>query len=110
MLIVNDLKHMKHAAAPRYGLVNNKPCLERLEPPPGSGGVSQAAATPRYILAVTQAGQCWTHEEGKVGTSTVQYSTVQYSTVQYSTQGGQCWTHEEGKVGTRTLLTLMNMA
>ena len=57
--------------APRYGLVNNKPCLERLEPPPGSGGVSQAAATPRYILAVTQAGQCWTHEEGKVGTSTL---------------------------------------
>ena len=95
MLIVNDLKHMKHAAAPRYGLVNNKPCLERLEPPPGSGGVSQAAATPRYILAVTQGGQCWTHEEGKVGTSTVQYSTVQYSTVQFTggavldTRGGQ---------------------
>ena len=57
--------------APRYGLVNNKPCLERLEPPPGSGGVSQAAATPRYILAVTQGGQCWTHEEGKVGHSTL---------------------------------------
>ena len=62
------LNVLNYTAAPRYGLVNNKPCLERLEPPPGSGGVSQAAATPRYILAVTQAGQCWTHEEGKVGT------------------------------------------
>ena len=79
------LNVLNYTAAPRYGLVNNKPCLERLEPPPGSGGVSQAAATPRYILAVTQAGQCWTHEEGKVGHSTVQYSIVQYSIVQYST-------------------------
>ena len=60
------LNVLNYTAAPRYGLVNNKPCLERLETPPGSGGVSQAAATPRYILAVTQGGQCWTHEEGKV--------------------------------------------
>jgi len=49
----------------KYGLVNNKPCLERLDNPPGSGGVIQTTATPRYILSVTKEGQCWTNEEGK---------------------------------------------
>ena len=68
----------------KYGLVNNKPCLERyegeqeynrivvikccsrLDNPPGSGGIIQTTATPRYILSVTKEGQCWTNEEGKV--------------------------------------------
>jgi len=49
----------------KYGLVNNKPCLERLDNPPGSGGIVQTTATPRYILSVTEEGQCWTNEEGK---------------------------------------------
>jgi len=48
----------------KYGLVNNKPCLERLDNPPG-GSIIQTTATPRYILSVTEAGQCWTNEEGK---------------------------------------------
>lgn len=49
----------------KYGLVNNKPCLERLENPPGSGGVAQVSATPRHVLCVTDNGECWTNEEGK---------------------------------------------
>ena len=49
----------------KYGLVNNKPCVERLDNPPGDDGICQASATPRYILSVTKAGQCWTNEEGK---------------------------------------------
>jgi len=49
----------------KYGLVNNKPGLERLDNPPGSAGVSQLSATPRHILTVTDTGECWTSEEGK---------------------------------------------
>jgi len=49
----------------KYGLVNNKPCLERLDNPPGSAGVSQLTATPRHVLCVTDTGECWTNEEGK---------------------------------------------
>jgi len=49
----------------KYGLVNNKPCIERLDNPPGSSGVSQLSATPRHVLCVTDNGECWTHEEGK---------------------------------------------
>ena len=49
----------------KYGLVNNKPALERLDNPPGEEGVSQSSATPRYILTVTRSGTCWTNEEGK---------------------------------------------
>ena len=50
----------------KYGLVNNKPSLERLDNPPGCRGIRQASATPRYILTVTDQGHCWTNEEGKV--------------------------------------------
>ena len=67
----------------KYGLVNNKPGIERfltkvdyyyytiikplrLDNPPGSAGVSQLSATPRHILTVTDTGECWTSEEGKV--------------------------------------------
>ena len=50
----------------KYGLVNNKPSLERLDNPPGCRGILQASATPRYILTVTEQGHCWTNEEGKV--------------------------------------------
>ena len=39
----------------------------RLDNPPGSAGVSQLSATPRHILSVTDMGECWTNEEGKVG-------------------------------------------
>jgi len=49
----------------KYGLVNNKPCVDRLDNPPGNDGVCQTSATPRYILTVTRTGQCWTNEEGK---------------------------------------------
>jgi len=49
----------------KYGLVNSKPGLLRLEHPPGSGVVTQLSATPRHILSVTSSGECWTHEEGK---------------------------------------------
>jgi len=49
----------------KYGLVNNKLSLVRLEHPPGSGGITQLSATPRHILSVTSSGECWTHEEGK---------------------------------------------
>jgi len=49
----------------KYGLVNSKPGLVRLEHPPGSGVVTQLSATPRHILCVTSSGECWTHEEGK---------------------------------------------
>lgn len=49
----------------KFGLVNNKPSLERLDNPPGSEGIRQASATPRYILTVTDRGHCWTNEEGK---------------------------------------------
>jgi len=49
----------------KYGLVNNKPGMERLDNPPGSAGVSQLSATPRHILSVTDMGECWTNEEGK---------------------------------------------
>jgi len=38
----------------------------RLEHPPGGGGITQISATPRHILSVTNTGECWTHEEGKV--------------------------------------------
>jgi len=48
----------------KYGLVNNKPSLQRLEPP-SSEGIRQVSATPRYILTVTDRGHCWTNEEGK---------------------------------------------
>ena len=74
----------------KYGLVNNKPCLERyeasqqqilgqikcvcrLDNPPGSGRIIQTTATPRYILSVTEAGQCWTNEEGKVSGHELKY-------------------------------------
>ena len=65
----------------KYGLVNNKPCLDRwdimvvifiqcwyyrLDNPPGSAGVAQLSATPRHVLCVTDTGECWTNEEGKV--------------------------------------------
>ena len=50
----------------KYGLVNSKPGLVRLEHPPCSGVVTQLSATPRHILSVTSSGECWTHEEGKV--------------------------------------------
>ena len=49
----------------KYGLVNNKPGLERLDNPPGCRGIRQVSATPRYILTVTEEGQVWTNEEGK---------------------------------------------
>jgi len=49
----------------KYGLVNNKPCLDRLDNPPGSAGVAQLSATPRHVLCVTDTGECWTNEEGK---------------------------------------------
>jgi len=49
----------------KYGLINNRPGLARLERPPGSGAVSHLSATPRHILCVTDSGECWTHEEGK---------------------------------------------
>jgi len=49
----------------KYGLVNNKPGMERLDNPPGSAGVCQLSATPRHILSVTDTGECWTNEEGK---------------------------------------------
>ena len=42
-------------------------CAVRLEHPPGGGGITQISATPRHILSVTNTGECWTHEEGKVG-------------------------------------------
>ena len=50
----------------KYGLVNTKPGLDRLNNPPG-GNVSmvQLSATPRHIFSVTDNGECWTHEEGK---------------------------------------------
>ena len=38
----------------------------RLDNPPGSAGVSQLSATPRHVLCVTDTGECWTNEEGKV--------------------------------------------
>ena len=40
----------------KFGLVNNKPALERLERPPECGEVRQASATPRHILTVTDTG------------------------------------------------------
>ena len=49
----------------KYGLVNSKPGLQRLDPPPGSGDLIQLSATPRHLLSVTSTGECWTHEEGK---------------------------------------------
>lgn len=59
-LVVADTQHVT-----KYGLVNNKPGLVRLEHPPGGGGITQISATPRHILSVTTTGECWTHEEGK---------------------------------------------
>ena len=41
--------------------------VSRLDNPPGSAGVAQLSATPRHVLCVTDTGECWTHEEGKVG-------------------------------------------
>ena len=38
----------------------------RLDNPPGSAGVAQLSATPRHVLCVTDTGECWTNEEGKV--------------------------------------------
>jgi len=67
----------------KYGLINNKPGLERLDKPPGSAGVSQLSATPRHILSVTDTGECWTNEEGKgwrrvlVNTESVSTTTTQ---------------------------------
>jgi len=52
-------------AVTKYGLINNRPGLARLDRPPGSAAVSQLSATPRHILTVTDSGECWTHEEGK---------------------------------------------
>ena len=52
----------------KYGLVNSKPGLTRIDSPPGSGDITQLSATPRHILSVTSSGECWTHEEGKVST------------------------------------------
>jgi len=49
----------------KYGLVNSKPGLQRLDPPPGSGHLTQLSATPRHLLSATATGECWTHEEGK---------------------------------------------
>ena len=49
----------------KYGLVNSKPGLQHLDPPPGSGDLIQLSATPRHLLSVTSTGECWTHEEGK---------------------------------------------
>jgi alpha-tubulin suppressor-like RCC1 family protein len=46
----------------------------RLEHPPGGGGISQISATPRHILSVTNTGECWTHEEGKVGVQIPPYT------------------------------------
>ena len=50
----------------KYGLVNSKPGLARIDSPPASGEITQLSATPRHILSVTSSGECWTHEEGKV--------------------------------------------
>jgi len=52
-------------AITKYGLINNKPGQLVLARPPGAAGVTQLSATPRHILTVTEAGECWTHEEGK---------------------------------------------
>ena len=60
-LVVAEGEHVT-----KYGLVNSKPGLLRLDHPPGSGEVTQLSATPRHILSVTSSGECWTHEEGKV--------------------------------------------
>ena len=49
----------------KYGLVNSKPGLQNLDPPPGSGHLTQLSATPRHLLSATATGECWTHEEGK---------------------------------------------
>ena len=77
----------------KYGLVNGKPGQCRLHLPPGANQVVQVSATPRHLLAVTDAGgktceifgnifrkafylECWAHEESKgwrlvqVGTET----------------------------------------
>jgi len=49
----------------KYGLVDGKPGQCRLSLPPGAKKVKQVSATPRHILAVTDAGECWAHEESK---------------------------------------------
>lgn len=50
----------------KYGLVEGRHGLERLCLPPGNGTkFVQVSATPRHLLAVTDAGECWTYEETK---------------------------------------------
>lgn len=49
----------------KYGLVNGKPGQSRLGLPPGAKLVKQVSATPRHLLAVTDTGDCWAHEESK---------------------------------------------
>ena len=82
----NYLVVAESSGVTKYGLVNNKPALEHLNHPPGAGKVrrplrmvgssfftlflvqvTQISATPRHILCVTDSGECWTNEEGKVG-------------------------------------------
>eukprot|EP00095_Tigriopus_kingsejongensis_P002317 maker-scaffold347_size200506-snap-gene-0.24 protein:Tk02317 transcript:maker-scaffold347_size200506-snap-gene-0.24-mRNA-1 annotation:"rcc1 domain-containing protein 1" len=50
----------------KYGLVNGKNGgVERLSAPPKAGKIVQLSATPRHLLACTENGECWTHEENK---------------------------------------------
>lgn len=51
----------------KYGLVEGRHGLERLTLPPGNEHTRfvQLSATPRHLLAVTDSGECWTHEEAK---------------------------------------------
>jgi len=50
----------------KYGLIEGKQGLERLKLPPGNAkSFVQVSATPRHLLAITDSGECWTHEEGK---------------------------------------------
>jgi len=49
----------------KYGLVGGKPGQCRLGLPPGAKAVKQVSATPRHLLAITDAGDCWAHEESK---------------------------------------------
>ena len=72
----------------KYGLVNNKPTLERLDNPPGGDSVIQTSATPRYILSVTSSGQCWTNEEGKVSIS--QLNVVRFILLSYAGMEKSC--------------------
>ena len=61
----------------KYGLVKGKHHgLERLSLPPGKGQkFVQVSATPRHLLAVTDTGECWTHEESKGSWRQIQVGT-----------------------------------